>query len=90
MNIKVQCNKEKGSRENNIKPKITTDVLLKRKTERTWRKNLYVTFQAGIDPLLNKLEFKDNQRNPLSLIYPKYLRSPQLQLLTNYSESCSH
>jgi len=33
MNIKVQCNKVNGSREKNVKPKITPDVLSKGKIE---------------------------------------------------------
>ena len=43
---------------------------------RTWRKNLFAALQAKNDPLMNKLEYKDNQKDPSCLIYSKSLSPP--------------
>ena len=76
MNIKVQCYNIKGSMEKNIKSKITLGVLSKSKTEEFGVKNLSEALLAENNPLVNKLKYKDNQRDPLGLISPLYLGSP--------------
>ena len=49
-------------------------MLLKRKSKNSV-KNLYATLQVEIDPLLNKLEYMNNNRPP-NLVYPMYLSPP--------------
>ena len=49
-------------------------MLLKRKSKNSV-KNLYATLQVKIDPLLNKLEYMNNNRPP-NLVYPMYLSPP--------------
>ena len=61
MNIKEQYNNVKGSGKKSIKPKITLNVLSKRKTKELG-KNLFIALQAKIDSLVNKLEYKDNKK----------------------------
>ena len=61
MNIKEQNNNVKGSGKKSIKPKITLNVLSKRKTKELG-KNLFIALQAKIDSLVNKLEYKDNKK----------------------------
>ena len=50
-------------------------MLLKRKPK-YWAKNLSAILQAKIDPLMNKVEVHEYQKDPLNLIYPMYLNSP--------------
>ena len=79
MNINVQCNNVKGSREKRMQIKDNTQCVIKEENQRTWRKNLSIALQAGNDPLVNKLDYKNTQR-PSKLKLPNILKSSKLQI----------
>ena len=64
------------------------DVLSKRKSKNL-AKNLSVTLQVEIDPLVNKLEYTNNKR-PFNPSLPNVLEPSKLLLPTDFSESCLH
>ena len=50
-NIKVECNNVKNNKAKNNKLKIISNVLLKKKTKKTWDKNLFAVFPSNQDTL---------------------------------------
>ena len=80
MNINVQCNNVKGSREKRMQTKDNTQCVIEEENQRTCvKKSLSVAFQAGNDPLVNKLDYKNTQR-PSKLKLPNILKSFKLQI----------
>ena len=75
MNIKVQCDNVKGSREKNIKPKITRNMLWKRKTEKLSVKTSPLLFKPKRSTS-KYVGVKGYQRDPQNLIYSNFLSSP--------------
>ena len=75
MNIKVQCDNVKGSREKNIKPKITRNMLSKRKTEKLSVKTSPLLFKPKRSTS-KYVGVKGYQRDPQNLIYSNFLSSP--------------
>jgi len=63
MNVNVQCNNVKGSREKRMQTKYNNQRVIKEENQRIWRKNLSATLQARNDPLVNKLDYKNTQRS---------------------------
>ena len=63
-------------------------MLSKRKLKNL-AKNLYATLQVEIDPLVNKLEYKNIKRPSKSKLI-NVLEPSKLQLPTDFSETCLH
>ena len=50
--------------------------VIEEKNSRTWLKNLSAALQVKMIQYENKLEYKDEQEDSPSIIYPLYLGSP--------------
>ena len=90
MNINVQCNNVKDNRKKRMQTKDNTQCVIEEENQRTCvKKSLSAAFQAGNDPLLNKLDYKNTQR----LFKPKLpnvLELSKLQLPRDFIKSCFH
>ena len=87
MNINVQCNTVKGSREKRMQIKDNAQCVIEKEYRITRQKNFSTAFQAGNDPLVNKLNYKNTQK-PFKPKLSNVLETSKLQLPWDFTKSC--
>ena len=66
----------KSSREKRVQTQDSIGCVIEKKNWRTWLKNFFAAQQVQMIQYENKLEYKDEQEDSPSIIYPLYLGSP--------------